>query len=89
MGLHADRRTLSESRVRENLKHGSMRGGWKHGLFARNGLYVGNPTRGASSRWCASPPLYSAIPEIGALERAIRVKPREARPPLADFEEIG
>lgn len=41
--------------------HGSMRGGWKHGLIARNGLYVGNPTRGASSGWCASPLLYPAL----------------------------
>jgi len=45
MGLNADRRNLSESRVKENFMHGSMRGGWKHGMIARNGLRGGDLPR--------------------------------------------
>ena len=42
MELNTDRRTLSESRVRENLMHGLMRGDWKHDWKAGNGLGMGN-----------------------------------------------
>jgi len=62
MGLNADRRTLSESRVRENLMHGLMRGDWKHDLIAGNGLCVGNPQE--KPRPVGAPVLHSTLKKI-------------------------